>query len=116
MFYIIESTCEVVGRRPPSLGPADSESTWRSEGENREHVQRSSFPVRADWSAYIARRVASGSPEGPLLSRLKWACQESYDKGMGRLWLKKVPAEGTVGRAKLMVAERYVLACVTGNR
>ena len=101
--YVVEATCEVVGR-PALVGSA-----------REDQGRQLSFPVRADWSGYIARRVAGEPSAGPLLSHLKWACQEDYDKGMSRLWLKKVSTEGALGDAKRTVAERYVLACVVGN-
>ncbi|KAI8978834.1 hypothetical protein BD414DRAFT_524160 [Trametes punicea] len=100
--FVLEATCEVVGRPLPKTS-------------NDENPSPQSFPVRADWSAYIARRTASPSAEAPLLSRLKWACHEEFDRGMGRLWLKKIAQEGEIGHVKRTVAERYIMASVVAN-
>lgn len=102
-FYVLEATCEVVGRPSAARSGAEDASV--------------SVPVRADWSAYIERRRAApqGDSTPPLLGHLKWACVEDYDQGVSKLWLKKVAGEGAVGDSKRMVGERYVLACVIGN-
>ncbi|TFK87618.1 hypothetical protein K466DRAFT_645800 [Polyporus arcularius HHB13444] len=102
-FYVLEATCEVVGRPSAARSGAEDASV--------------SVPVRADWSAYIERRRAApqGDSTPPLLGHLKWACVEDYDQGVSKLWLKKVAGDGAAGDSKRMVAERYVLACVIGN-
>ena len=41
---------------------------------------------------------------------------EEYDRGISKLWLKRMGNEGLVGGVKKAIAERYVLACVVGNR
>ncbi|RPD62799.1 hypothetical protein L227DRAFT_522666 [Lentinus tigrinus ALCF2SS1-6] len=110
VFYVLEATCEVVGRpSPPRFRPEDAIPS--SPGSV-------SLPVRADWSAYIEQRreapPGSTSPP-PLLAHLKWAGVEDYYQGISKLWLKKVVGEGRLGDRKRMVAERYVLACVVGN-
>ena len=108
-FYVLESTCEVIGRPPPSLEKPNS---------LRDH--HPSIPVRADWSEYIAIRLlppsSLDSPSPPLLESLEWTNHEEYDKGISRHWLKTIGGEGELGSVKKMVAERYLLACVVGNR
>ena len=110
--YVLESTCEVVGHPPPSPHPANSHSDSNS--------PFNSLPLRADWSAYIAHRLLPSSlhdsPPLPLLHHLSWTNHEEYDKGISRLWLKRVENEGELGVAKTVVAERYILACIVGNR
>ncbi|RPD77425.1 hypothetical protein L226DRAFT_544076 [Lentinus tigrinus ALCF2SS1-7] len=110
VFYVLEATCEVVGRpSPPRFRPEDAIPSSPASV---------SLPVRADWSAYIEQRreapPGSTSPP-PLLAHLKWAGVEDYYQGISKLWLKKVVGEGRLGDRKRMVAERYVLACVVGN-
>lgn len=96
-FYVLESTCEVIGRPTAS---SDS---------GLDTVQTA--PLRADWSAYIAQ------PHGaPLMDRLKWTNHEEYDKGISKVWLQRISRENDVGAAKKLVAERYVMACVVSNR
>ena len=102
MVYVLEATCEVIGRLPESL--------------HDEHVQNiATIPLRADWSAYVAERSARSLDDASLLSRLKWSCHEEYDGGISRLWLKRIEQEGEVGVVKRSVAERYILACVVSN-
>ncbi|KAI0755281.1 hypothetical protein C8Q80DRAFT_1095647 [Daedaleopsis nitida] len=109
MLYVLEETCEVVGRPAPGLEHSGEEDLPL-------HSQNAPGPpMRADWAMYMARRGAPGSTESPLLSRLRCACEEDFDRGVSRLWLRKASAEGAVGDAKRAVAERYVLACVMAN-
>ena len=109
--YILEATCEVVGHSPAPSRPT-------AETANK----RSTVALRADWSAYIHKHSAQGPSSGSnapstlIMSHLKWANFEEYVYGISRLWLKRVAAEGELGKAKLVVARRYVLACVVGNR
>ncbi|KZT27383.1 hypothetical protein NEOLEDRAFT_1110792 [Neolentinus lepideus HHB14362 ss-1] len=99
-FYVLEPTCEVIGRLHPNIDGPDA----------------SAIPIRADWSAYIDRLRATGqSTSASILSQLRWANYEEYERGISRLWLKRIESEGEVGRAKRIVAERYVLACVVAN-
>ncbi|KAM5538703.1 hypothetical protein V8D89_007732 [Ganoderma adspersum] len=97
--YVLEATCEVIGRPVRRFGAT-------------------SYPLRVDWSTYVARRMVhatENSTTDRLLSNLKWACQEDYDRGISTLWLKRITMEDQAGAAKRMVAERYVLASVIGN-
>ncbi|KAM5538672.1 hypothetical protein V8D89_007701, partial [Ganoderma adspersum] len=106
--YVLEATCEVIGL--PVIGVADSASGVRATS--------TSYPLRVDWSTYVAHRMVhatESSTADQLLSHLKWACQEDYDRGISTLWLRKIAMEGQAGTAKRTVAERYVLASVIGN-
>jgi hypothetical protein len=107
-FHVIEATCEVVG-----------EATEESQTIGTELP---SINIRADWSSYIANFLESTSrPDAiqrpsNLLDHLQWTNHEEYTQGISQLWLTKVKNEGNVGLAKLAYAQRYVLACVVGNR
>ncbi|KAJ7644028.1 hypothetical protein FB45DRAFT_896715 [Roridomyces roridus] len=97
-FYVLEATCE------PLATLTDP--------------QQAALPVRTDWSAYIAHRsrgVQESTPLRRLLDHLSWTNHEEYLSGISRLWLKRIEAEGEIGTAKRIVAERYILACVVGN-
>ncbi|KAJ7134474.1 hypothetical protein C8R44DRAFT_610238, partial [Mycena epipterygia] len=95
-FYVLESTCE------PLTAIADSPAAG--------------LPVRADWSAYIAHRTSAQAPAPRLLDCLSWTNHEEYQLGISRLWLKRIQSEGELGSVKRVTAERYILACVVGNR
>ncbi|THV05214.1 hypothetical protein K435DRAFT_713151 [Dendrothele bispora CBS 962.96] len=106
-FYVLESTCEVVGRPP------------ESQNGNR---MSTSDPVRADWSTYIAKRTSTETPrsgeassELGLISHLSWTNHEEYEMGMSKNWLKNIRREGEFGELKRTMAVRYILACVVGN-
>jgi hypothetical protein len=111
IFYVLESTCEVVGHPSLPLNPTECSTKPIRSG--------CSIPVRADWSAYIAHRLSTlalhDTPPS-LLAHLKWTNHEEYNKGISKLWSKRILNEGSAGAAKMVVAERYVLACVVGNR
>lgn len=114
-FYVLESTCEVVGMAPlPSKAKASV-----------------SVQMRADWSAYIKQRTSevlplstipdpsrssSSVPATSLLDQLSWANHEEFTRGISKLWLKTVKVQQGVGEAKRIVAERYILASVVSNR
>ncbi|TCD69032.1 hypothetical protein EIP91_009095 [Steccherinum ochraceum] len=111
-FYVLDSTCEVVGRVNPPILLADDGAASKSSP---------SLPMRADWSAYIQQskhllRSAQSSDAGriSLLDRLKWDGYEEYDHGMSRLWLKRLD-EVEEDETKRVVAKRYIFACVVGN-
>lgn len=113
-FYVLEATCEVVGR------PALSRSGFGCGSGDTD--TDTPLPVRADWSAYIEQRrtavpalTSRSATTSPLLAHLKWAGVEDYHLGISKLWLKRIAAEGPAGDRKREVAERYVLACVIGN-
>jgi hypothetical protein len=110
-FHVIEATCEVVGEA--------------TQGSQFTGTESPSINLRADWSAYIAnflentsvrsRPDAIQSPSN-LLDHLQWTNHEEYTQGISQLWLTRVKNEGNLGIAKLTCAQRYVLACVVGNR
>lgn len=107
-FYVLEPTCEVIGRPPtvPPLLPETLPDTQRS------------LPIRVDWAEYVTDRVISlaEAPGKRLLDRVQWANYEEYQNGIGRHWLKRTQSEGEVGESKRRVAEKYVLASVVENR
>ncbi|KIJ64462.1 hypothetical protein HYDPIDRAFT_167784 [Hydnomerulius pinastri MD-312] len=103
-FYVLETTCEVIGH-PPSL--ALSELASRS-------------IVRSDWSAYISPHLLQGSlstvpGRGSLQDSIKWSNSEDYDRGISKAWLRRVSDEGEIGASKRIVAEKYIMACVVSN-
>ncbi|KAK0221972.1 hypothetical protein IW262DRAFT_1377186 [Armillaria fumosa] len=98
-FYVLEATCEVVGRPPATRSQLDF-----------------SLPIRADWSAYVERRSSVHEASPPtMMEHVCWTNHEEYDRGISRHWLKRMRREGKVGAALEAIAERYVLACVVGN-
>lgn len=113
--YVLESTCEVIGRPSVPANPTDSFAVL-----DASVATLSTKHVRADWSAYIAHRQlptsAHDSPPPPLLAYLKWQNHEEYYRGLSKVWLKRIASEGELGSAKSVVAHRYVLACIVGNR
>jgi hypothetical protein len=115
IFYVLEQTCEVVGHPLPPAHPSDSSTTSNASASVPRTMQ-----LRADWSAYIAHRQLPASvydsPPLPLLAHLKWQNHEEYYRGLSKLWLKRIADQGELGTAKRIVADRYVLACVMGNR
>ncbi|KAF9077602.1 hypothetical protein BDP27DRAFT_1311333 [Rhodocollybia butyracea] len=112
-FYVLESTCEVVGQAPLPSQP---------EGSTPEQM-------RADWSAYIDERMSvsdmarkldparsmSAIPATSLMNQLSWTNHEEYMQGISRVWLKRIEIQQGVGGAKRIVAERYILASVVEN-
>jgi hypothetical protein len=114
VFYVLEATCEVVGH-PPSPPPLSPDQAGLSK------FPGGRIPLRADWSAYIEARIPQSSPSiagriPSLMEHLKWTNHEEYERGMSTLWLRRIQNKGQLGVAKLVVAERYILACVVGNR
>lgn len=109
VFYVLEATCEVVGHPPWS--PTESLNLLAVARTN-------ALSIRADWSAYINEHISPSATVKllPLLEHLKWTNHEEYDRGISKLWLNKIQRDGELGTAKRVVAERYVLACIVGNR
>ena len=109
VYYVLYATCEVIGRPPDQRqGKADD-------------APQTDQALRVDWSTYIeARRLLQPSDQPtqhpPLLNFLKWTNSEEFDKGISRLWLKRMVSEGQSGDLKRKIAERYIIACVVGNR
>ncbi|CAL1712780.1 unnamed protein product [Somion occarium] len=100
VFHVLEATCEVVGRARQLSNMLEDEDDMLP------------IPLRADWSEFIHHQSSSNLP---LEANLKWAHYEEYDKGVSRLWLKRIAFEGEVGAMKRLIAERYVLASVIAN-
>ena len=61
-------------------------------------------------------RSKNGDEQFPLLYYLKTTNTEEYRNGISILWLKRISEEKEVGQYKRKIAERYILACVVGNR
>jgi len=104
--YVLEPTCEVIGR-PHTI----------SASKVIPNTQRN-LPIRADWSEYVIDRIILHAevPRERLLDRVQWANYEEYQNGIGRHWLTRTQGEGEVGESKRRVAEKYVLASVVENR
>ncbi|KAH6912565.1 hypothetical protein BKA70DRAFT_1264196 [Coprinopsis sp. MPI-PUGE-AT-0042] len=106
-YYVLESTCEVVGIEAGSKdGNSDNDAP--------------AHPLRADWTAYISKKksdLADGeiSVQKSLFQSLRWPNHEEYTHGISKVWISRVENEGEIGKYKLVVAKRYVLACVVGN-
>jgi hypothetical protein len=96
-FYVLESTCEVVGRPANSTDSVPVPDMFSSPTQ-----------VRADWSAYIAHRQlptsAHNASPPPLLAHLTWQNHEEYQNGLSKLWSKRIADEGELGSAKSLVA------------
>ena len=107
-FYVLEPTCEVIGR-PPNKSASLPETTPNAQ---------SSLQIRVDWSEYVADRIISPAetPGKGLLDQVQWAHYEEYQNGISRHWLTRTQGEGEVGELKRRVAEKYVLASVVENR
>ncbi|KAG5646540.1 hypothetical protein DXG03_003307 [Asterophora parasitica] len=106
VIYVLECTCEVVGHPPaPHVPELDGKT-----------AALDPYPLRADWSVYISQCLSSLPRPPSLMEHLKWTNHEEYDRGISKLWLSRTQGEGDIGAAKRLVAERYILACVVGNR
>jgi hypothetical protein len=119
-FYVLESTCEVVG-----LVNASKQGKEKEAGNEWDQQ----FAPRADWSAYIAFRMEAAALTRlrrpnvdpiPSTKRLndfmRWPNHEEYLRGISKSWLRRIEGEGVLGAYKRDVAERYTMACVVGNR
>ncbi|KAG2009835.1 hypothetical protein CC2G_012719 [Coprinopsis cinerea AmutBmut pab1-1] len=118
-FYVLESTCEVVG-----LVNASKQGKEKEAGNEWDQQ----FAPRADWSAYIAFRMEAAALTRlrrpnvdpiPSTKRLndfmRWPNHEEYLRGISKSWLRRIEGEGVLGAYKRDVAERYTMACVVGN-
>jgi len=120
-YFVAEETCEVVGVR--SL-PFDSENCSQDLDPWRD--------LRPDWAAYLRLQAFSDQHDQRkigLMDHLKWTNGEDYERGISRLWLKamrgKIKAatenknpdsDACEPELKVRLAQKYVLACVAGNR
>ena len=114
-FYVLELTCEVIGLPP---APADPLSTAGTSGTS-DTRNGTKLRLRADWSNYVEYRIScnKGSDDRkPILSHLKTSNTEEYMNGISKLWMTRASKEAEIGDCKITIAERYVLACVMGNR
>ena len=107
-FYVLEPTCEVIGR--PTVISAPPSQT-------RPDIQPG-LPIRIDWSEYVNDHILSPGevPGKRLLDQVHWAHFEEYQNGISRHFLARTQREGEVGELKRRVAEKYVLASVVENR
>lgn len=97
VFHVLEATCEVLGLA----------------GDRRGEDER--LHVRLDWAGYIEQRKANPNTS-PLCDAMRWADHAEFDRGISRHWLSRMAQMGEQGVALRMIAERYTLACVVGNR
>jgi hypothetical protein len=98
VFHVLEATCEVLGLAGDTRG-------------DDEHLR-----MRLDWAGYIEHRKANPDNTSPLCDAMRWADHAEFDRGISRHWLSRTTQMGEQGAALRMIAERYTLACVVGNR
>lgn len=113
-YYVLYQTCEVIGHPPSdpftgSSAPSD---------QNIMQTDSCCIPLRADWSVYIALRLPSTTRHlyAPLLKHVRGTNTDDFEGGVAKSWLKRVRSQGKEGNEKLVVAEKYILGCVVGNR
>jgi hypothetical protein len=94
VFHVLEATCEVLGLAEGTPGDV----------------------VRLDWARYIEQRKANPDNTSPLCDAMRWADHAEFDRGISRHWLSRTAQIGEQGAALRVIAERYTLACVVGNR
>lgn len=98
VFHVLEATCEVLGLAGGARG-------------DNEHLH-----MRLDWAGYIEQRKANPDNISPLCDAMRWADHAEFDRGISRHWLSRTAQMGEQGAALRVIAERYTLACVVGNR
>jgi hypothetical protein len=77
-------------------------------------LEPSTYQLRQDWGSYI---TSLGRDTTKTLNKyLRCANEEDFDRGISKLWLKRMANEGRLGSMKRSVAERYVMASVIANR
>lgn len=101
-FYVLEATCEVIGR-PPSSQPGEENTLG--------------YRLRADWTTWVSQRSQGPPTAGPcsLLECVKWSNTEDYHRGISKAWLHRVQDQNADSIAKRGVAEKYILASVVAN-
>ncbi|KAF8490803.1 hypothetical protein F5888DRAFT_1807846 [Russula emetica] len=62
------------------------------------------------------QRKANPDNTSPLCDAMRWADHAEFDRGISRHWLSRTAQMGEQGATLRMIAERYTLACVVGNR
>ena len=106
LFYVLESTCEVIGL------PQIPEESIRTSFAPTRH----SNSLRVDRSTYISQRLEnSAEPPKTLLEHLQWTNHEEYERGISKLWLSRIRDEAQLGTFKEVVARRYTIACIVSN-
>jgi len=98
VFHVLEATCEVLGLAGDTRGD-----------DAHPHM-------RSDWAGYIEQRKANPNNTSLLCDAMRWADHAEFDHGISRHWLSRTAQMGERGAALRMIAERYTLACVVGNR
>jgi hypothetical protein len=98
VFHVLEATSEVLGLAGGTRGD-----------DGHPHV-------RLDWAGYIEQRKANPDNTSLLWDAMRWADHAEFDRGISRHWLSRTGQMGEQGAALRMIAERYTLACVVGNR
>ncbi|KAJ4482205.1 hypothetical protein J3R30DRAFT_3457761 [Lentinula aciculospora] len=119
-FYVLESTCEVVGFAPiPSKAegplPIQMRADWSSYINQRLLTMHPSSQLKSTGRQLDPTRSSSSIPATSLMDQLSWTNHEEFTKGISNLWLRKVKIQQEVGAAKRKVAERYILASVVEN-
>lgn len=84
-YFVLEATCEVIGRRPEEKLPAVFNKTVSLQGNH----SAQELGIRVDWTSYIEHRLM---PHGyhntsipALISYLKWTNMEEYEQGISKL-------------------------------
>ena len=95
VFHVLEATCEVLGLAGATCGGKD---------------------LRLDWEGYIQQRKTNLHDTSPLRDAMRWADHAEFEHGISRHWLRRTAQMGIEGAALRVIAERYTLACVVGNR
>lgn len=115
-YYVLYQTCEVIGHLSPD-SPADPNNGTLLD-RNAKQTSSRRIPLRADWSAYIALRLppATRHMYVPLLEHIRGTNTDGFERGVARGWLKRLRSQGSEGKEKLLVTDRYILGCVVGNR
>lgn len=117
VYYVLEPTCEVVGRPAEERLPVEFNKKGPS---HRDNTTSRALAMRVDWTSYVENRLmASGFHDmtpPTLLSHLRWTNAEEYEQGISKHWLSRIENEGKLGAYKLKIAQRYILACVVNNR
>lgn len=81
---------------------------------SQQDSESSSRRIRQDWGSHI---VALGQDRSTSIWKyLRCANEEDFERGISKLWLKRIANEGHLGAMKRAVAQRYVMASVVANR
>ncbi|KAG8838535.1 hypothetical protein FRB91_007579, partial [Serendipita sp. 411] len=89
VYFALEATGEAIGRQTSSSSSTDDAVDTQ---------------VRADWSRFLQGHV-DGEMQN-LWNTLHCANVEDYEKGVSKVWLRRVPNEGFLGEWKQRVATR----------